>query len=567
MRGWVRRRAFCLGIGLAMLLTWVGGSFLLAADATQGLTTVRTRFYAIHTDLSGEDLGNTPAFLDQMFLVYGRIFGYASGPPAPLDVYIFSTRKGFLAYAESQDIAWAERQPGFLDQWRGAMGCYGSGRDLRKTLAYYGTYQFASLVARSGRRPPMWFEAGLATYLQEASWDGGKLTLGAVNFRWLKELATAKERGRFISLLGLLSTEQAGDFTPLHYAEAWSFVHFLLNGQGGRNAHVLNTYFVLIQQGETPTEAFADAFRLPVDTVQQAWLQYVDELLTKWPADPTQGLTTVRTRFYALHSGVSGGELGDVAAFLDEMFLVYARIFHYTQQPPTPLDVYIFRTRELFIAYGHRENVQGMERKGGFFSEGLNAIACYGSGPAVQKTLAHEGTHQFIALVTKPGHRPPSWFQEGLASYMETVSWEGGKLTVGALNSRRLAALANAKGRSEFIPLRELLLADDFTLIEDDGHVAERIALYYAEAWSFVHFVLEANGGRNADVLNSYFILVQQGEDPVDAFAKAFRAPLDRIEAAWRDYVEELLRKPPTGPKEQAPVQKTAPAKGQGPAR
>jgi hypothetical protein len=317
-----------------------------------------------------------------------------------------------------------------------------------------------------------------------------------------------------------------------------------------------------MQQGETPTEAFADAFRLPVDTVQQAWLQYVDTLLAKWPADPTQGLATVRTRFYALHSGASGGQLGDVPAFLDEMFLVYARIFSYAGGPPAPLDVYIFPTRELFIAYGQREDLEGMERQGGFFNERLNAIACYGSGPDVRKTLAHEGTHQFIFLVTRPGNRPPAWFQEGLATYMETASWEGGKLTVGALNPRRLAALRKAKGRGEFVPLRELLLADSFTLIEDDGHVAERIALEYAEAWSFFHFLLQGQGGRNVGLVDAYFILIQQGEDPVAAFGKAFGAPLDRIEKAWRDYVEELLQRPPSGSTGESPAQKAPPRGG-----
>ena len=170
----------------------------------------------------------------------------------------------------------------------------------------------------------------------------------------------------------------------------------------------------------------------------------------------------------------------------------------------------------------------------GFFSLGIKAMASYGSGDELRRVLAHEGTHQFITLVTKLTHQPPLWFHEGLATYFETASWEKGKLTLGALNRERLSALAPMCSEGRFapmIPLRHLLAAREFT------------PLHYAEAWSFVYFLLRAEDGRNADVLNRYFILIQQREDPVKAFAKAFRAPLDKVEKAWRTYVDQLLKK------------------------
>ena len=106
--------------------------------------------------------------------------------------------------------------------------------------------------------------------------------------------------GEFVPIFRLrrlLSTPQPL-FTPLHYAEAWSFVYFLIHADDGRNADVLNRYFILIQQREDPVEAFAKAFRAPLANVEKAWCAYVDELLKQNPVPKTgqpSGSTRLRT--------------------------------------------------------------------------------------------------------------------------------------------------------------------------------------------------------------------------------------------------------------------------------
>lgn len=258
----------------------------------------------------------------------------------------------------------------------------------------------------------------------------------------------------------------------------------------------------------------------------------------------TSGLERIRTRYYRLHTDLPAEEAQDLAKFLDQMFVSYARIFRYKEHRRAPLDVFVFSSREGFLAYGESEGL-GAKIAGlrGFFSLQVKAMASYGSGEELRRVLAHEGTHQFITLVTKLTHQPPLWFHEGLATYFETASWQDGKLTLGALNRERLAELALMCPEGRFlpmIPLRHLLEAREFT------------PFHYGEAWSFVYFLLHADEGRNADVLNRYFILIQEREEPVEAFAKAFRAPLDKVEEAWRTYVDELLKKhapqPPGGP-------------------
>jgi len=257
---------------------------------------------------------------------------------------------------------------------------------------------------------------------------------------------------------------------------------------------------------------------------------------TAGSATPTSGLEKIRTRFYRLHTDLPTEEARDLAGFLDQMFLSYARVFRHTEHRKAPLDVYVFRTRQRFMAYAEDEglgHISGALR--GFFSPELHAMASYGSGDELRRVLAHEGTHQFITLVTKPTHQPPLWFHEGLATYFETATWEDGKLTKGVLNRERLASLSLMRSDGHFKPvirLRDLLLAEQ----------PQFSPLHYAEAWSFVYFLFHAYDGKNADVLNRYFILIQQREDPVEAFSKAFRARLSKVEEAWCEYVDQLLK-------------------------
>jgi len=255
-------------------------------------------------------------------------------------------------------------------------------------------------------------------------------------------------------------------------------------------------------------------------------------------------LRLLRTRHYRIHTDLPAKEARDVPRFLEEMFASYARVFRYRDKGSGNLDVYVFKDRASFISFGRAHGLPGLTKSQGLFVPELNLMVCFGRGDDLVQVLAHEGTHQFITLVTKPTNRPPLWFHEGLASYFETVKWDRGKLIVGEVNRRYLAVLSQARQRGALIPLEQLLQAQSVT------------PLYYAEAWSFVHFLLNGLGGRNADVLNRYFVLIQKGEDPVEAFTEAFRAPLDKVQKAWVEYVDGLiatmpqrsgpgLRKPP----------------------
>jgi hypothetical protein len=246
-------------------------------------------------------------------------------------------------------------------------------------------------------------------------------------------------------------------------------------------------------------------------------------------------LAAIQTRFYRLRTDLPPADAQDVAAFLDQMFLAYARIFGYDARRQSTLDVYLFRDREGFFAYGEERGLGlGIVQMRGLYSPDLHELSAWGAGEELREALAHEGVHQFIALVTRPNHQPPLWFHEGLAGYFEAARWQNGTLTLGTVNFNCLAELLRMRVQGHFVPvvpLRDLLTANNFS------------PAHYAEAWSFVYFLLQSSGGRNAELLNRYFNLIQQGEDPVQAFDASFQTPLATVDQAWRASVDELLNK------------------------
>jgi hypothetical protein len=72
-----------------------------------------------------------------------------------------------------------------------------------------------------------------------------------------------------------------------------------------------------------------------------------------------------------------------------------------------------------------------------------------------------------------------------------------------------------------------------------------RAGLMYTQAWSMVHFLVHAEGGRYAERFEEYLQLVADGRDSAGAFGEAFgstdHAP---FEQAWREFTLALRPDP-----------------------
>ena len=66
-------------------------------------------------------------------------------------------------------------------------------------------------------------------------------------------------------------------FGALHYAHAWSLIHFLVNGtKGGKKRFI--EYWERTKNGEEGVGLFEELFDRPMDEIEAGWKEYVLQL-------------------------------------------------------------------------------------------------------------------------------------------------------------------------------------------------------------------------------------------------------------------------------------------------
>ncbi|MFW5915444.1 MAG: peptidase MA family metallohydrolase, partial [Planctomycetota bacterium] len=154
----------------------------------------------------------------------------------------------------------------------------------------------------------------------------------------------------------------------------------------------------------------------------------------------------------------------------------------------------------------------------------------------VFKTLYHEGFHQW--LFTRVGARVPLWINEGFAEYFSEAAWDGRRFATGQVPRERLMILQEARERDELIALDKLFQ------MQDKGWLANvrsgEASLQYTQAWSIVHFLCHARGGRYRKRLLRYLRRLADGKEEDRAFRKSFGDDMERMEEAWQKYMAGL---------------------------
>ncbi len=152
-------------------------------------------------------------------------------PGAPLSVRVFAAARDFRLYAA---LAGAPNAESFYDPRTGEMVlCLDPPRGpqwLRKTLAHELAHLYMDRVW--GRTEPLWFAEGLAEYFASFQVREGRVRPGAVDPEALRRLRE-REPLPLEKFLRLGRDELYGESFPFHYAQAWSFVHYLFSREDG----------------------------------------------------------------------------------------------------------------------------------------------------------------------------------------------------------------------------------------------------------------------------------------------------------------------------------------------
>lgn len=227
---------------------------------------------------------------------------------------------------------------------------------------------------------------------------------------------------------------------------------------------------------------------------------------------------------FVVFSQGSEVELRQEVALLED-YNAFLRLLTGIDDPPPPnkLKVYIVRGR------GALRTVRPSLRSdaAGFYSASEAGIAAFANdragftGAEENQILFHEIAHHFM-LQYRPSAYPP-WYVEGFAEFVMTTSIKADQIEFAQASSNRVAWLSH-----------EVWLSWDRILFEPPPRNTAETALYYAQSWLLVHYLLR-DPARKAQLVD-YLGAIATGEAPRAAFGRVFGKEPRGLDREIRNY-------------------------------
>jgi hypothetical protein len=165
--------------------------------------------------------------------------------------------------------------------------------------------------------------------------------------------------------------------------------------------------------------------------------------------------------------------------------------------PPSqePIHVYLFAEEGSYRRYVSRKFPGFPERRAIFVETDIELSVYAHWGEAIAEDLRHEVAHGYLHASVP---NIPLWIDEGLAEYFEVGRGHRGvnRMHVDYLTGQ----LAIGGWRPNLPRLEQLITAGEMTQLQ------------YAEAWLWVHFLLESGDDAKAEALTSYLAALRTGE-------------------------------------------------------
>lgn len=177
----------------------------------------------------------------------------------------------------------------------------------------------------------------------------------------------------------------------------------------------------------------------------------------------------------------------------------------------------------------------------GFYDRAGHVLIVNAAAGLDRGLLVHESVHQLLAstAVRSRGGRGEiaPWLDEGLAEYFRaTTGGPAGRLVHDprAIDARSMRTQAHA---GEVYRLSRLMTFD-----AGDYLSSSRQDLKYAQSYTFVHFLLDADGGRYRAGFFDFLRKAWKGQGSSTDLESALGAKVDAVDKAWNAWVRERAR-------------------------
>jgi len=207
---------------------------------------VETTHYQMHTTLEdGWLYDRMPGFLESALAHYRSAVIDLPPPSGPLETYIFGERGQWQAFTRlllpgEAGIYLSLGKGGFTTDSKAVL--YDIGRwDTLCITAHEGWHQYVQQTFRESL--PAWFDEGMATWMEGCRFERSEdfpTFMPWRNFERFNELRKCYRIGRMYPLYDLLSQppqfflKSGREHLLAYYAQVWAFMHFLMEGEGGR---------------------------------------------------------------------------------------------------------------------------------------------------------------------------------------------------------------------------------------------------------------------------------------------------------------------------------------------
>jgi hypothetical protein len=146
-----------------------------------------------------------------------------------------------------------------------------------------------------------------------------------------------------------------------------------------------------------------------------------------------------------------------------------------------PIHVYLFESTDAYGEFAHKYFPRSAPRRA-FFLETDTRLNVYAQwGDNVAEDLRHETTHGYVHAAVR---NVPLWLDEGIAEYFEVPRGRQGR------NGSHMDLLAARQETGEWSP--------DLARLEQMTSAADMTQQDYAEAWLWVHLLLESTPERQS---------------------------------------------------------------------
>ena len=183
--------------------------------------------------------------------------------------------------------------------------------------------------------------------------------------------------------------------------------------------------------------------------------------------------------------------------------------------------------------------VKGVENSAGYYNRDLKlSFFPAGDDDATRDTWRHELTHQLFRETIRARENPFAdqhlWLDEGVAMYFESLIDQGGYVTLGGFDARRLQFARVRKLREGFfVPLNEIAF-----MPQANFQQRKDIAALYSQSAGMTHMLMNANHGQMQPKVTEFMKAIHKQNVKRDAFEKLMGKSLPQLDLEYLQYLE-----------------------------